>query len=347
MRFSSPLGPTVMAAEALITAVIAIAILAVAVVAAFWFLLWLLERISYWGAHNKRSKQELIELMRQRQTAISNIPPVTGGKRRTDKTTRRKQLKASGEIRVQLARQLFPHACNWLGFTSGPMLVEHSIAEWIAWLRRAEANNASFLCAMIHYQLGFKVAIEGEYKNALYHFEQAREAFESVSHGLTEGQAMVQCLEALQTLGHSEAGSILQTSREMILNNRFSQQPVVEGLTRNLGAARIRLKSPRGVELFLQASEAYQLGRRSEAADLFGQSAQVFEHDLAGCWYRWPVAVAYHEQILADIFAAGYDVFDHWQLIQCFQLIDVCEVPCQWLREQMQENLELAGVKVV
>lgn len=245
-----------------------------------------------------------------------------------------------------MSQPLFPLASKWLTPSPSSLLVTHDFDNWLLWLRKAQSANQPLLAALIHNQLGFMMAEVGDHKTALVHFEAAMSGFDNESHDSTEGEVSVKCLEAMSALGCTESAQLLTSKREWLLSTPYAKSRVAETIVRNMGAIRIRLAAPKGVELFFQAIDAYKSREKESATELFEAAAKDFVDNLHNRWYRWPVAVALHEAVVTDIFAKGYGVEEHVTLLACLKLVDSCEVPSPVLREKIRSNLELTGLSV-
>lgn len=336
MRLMHPMGPTLMALESLAIAFAVISVIAIAGVVTVYAFFWAIERFAYWGRRNRRSLNELRDILHE-QAALS--PRRTGGPQRNHRSRETPE-------RVGIARSVSGMAVQWLSFNDINLLVAKpvSVADWLPWLRKAEKGGQTILAALIDNTIGVMLAYKGEFKDATAHFTRAAEAFETISHSLSVGQITILALEQLAALGHNEADHILSQARNLLQSSPILRMSAVELVTRNNTAARIHQAAPRGVALYKQGAEAYARGDNADAAYLFAGAGDDFEANLANQWFNWPLAAARNDQVVANLFAEGYGYDAGDMLWNAFSLAETAEVPSERLREYLRENVQLAGL---
>lgn len=334
MRLMHPMGPTFIVLESLTIAFAIIAVIAVVVVITGYAFFWAIERIAYWGQRNRRSRDELRTIVQEQAQA-------------TPSRSHRRHTTETGFERVGVARPVCSIVSEWLSFHEIELFVKNPCTNtgWLRWLRKAEATNNVLLTAVIHNNLGVRMARKGDLVTACEHFRCAAAAFESIPHDMTAGQSTVACLEALTRLGHTESASRLAEVRAL-MNSQLLRYTIADMVVRNHMAALIHKDAPEGVSCYLKGAELLRCNQKEDAVAMFERAGDDFQANLSGQWYRWPIAAARNDQVVASLFVDGYGIEEAAMLYGAFKVAEGSEVPGDRLREILRQNVQLGGMKV-
>ncbi|MBY0547833.1 MAG: hypothetical protein K2W95_11095 [Candidatus Obscuribacterales bacterium] len=335
MRLMHPMGPTFIVLESLAIAFAVIAIIAVAVAVTVYAFFWAIECFAYWGRRNRQSLNELRTIIHEQAQA----PATPSQNRRNDSET--------GFERVGVARPVCSVVSEWLSFHEIELFVKNPCTNsgWLRWLRKAEANGNVLLVAVIHNNLGVKLARKGDLVTACEHFRCAAAAFERIPHDITAGQSTIACLEALTGLGHTESAARLAEVRAL-MDSQYLRFTIADMVIRNHMAALIRKDAPEGVHCYLKGAELLRRNQKQEAVAMFERAGDDFQANLSGQWYRWPIAAARNDQVVASLFVDGYGIEEAAMLYGAFKVAEGSEVPGDGLRVILRQNVQLGGMKV-
>jgi hypothetical protein len=207
---------------------------------------------------------------------------------------------------------------------------------WELFLEEVAGCGEPLLIASIYNNIGCEYAAEGRVGSAIRMFERAWQELEEagVPVETTVARAVLASLETLAGCGSARAAAELDKLRAFLTSatHPVFRRPVLDIITGNLEAARIRDLAPEGIALFEQAGRSFADNEYDIAACQLEKACSTLEERLAKTDLRWPIAAAQHDLAVCRNFA-GVSLQDVFQPLETArELLRRSAAPGNWLR---------------